>query len=232
MELISMGEDKAMGNIPLKFLPSQVADLKLWFRFNTGITVTGSGVSQWDDQSGNGYHLKQANDANRMTKEADGSILGNGIDQFLVTDAFTELSQPNTIIMLFNPITWTNTDNVYDGISATKRHSLFQTNVTPQMKINAGSSTASAIAPALGSDVIVSLAYNGASSSMQVNNETPVTGDAGTNGLTGLTLGAKNDLTQLSNIKVKEFILFDGILSAEDLAKNIKHLAQVGGLSI
>ncbi len=36
-----------------------------WFRAGTGITVTGSGVSQWDDQSGNARHLKQGTDANR-----------------------------------------------------------------------------------------------------------------------------------------------------------------------
>ncbi len=36
-----------------------------WFRANTGITVTGLGVSQWDDQSGNARHLLQGTDANR-----------------------------------------------------------------------------------------------------------------------------------------------------------------------
>lgn len=36
-----------------------------WFRQGAGITVTGSGVSQWDDQSGNGRHLLQGTDAAR-----------------------------------------------------------------------------------------------------------------------------------------------------------------------
>ena len=48
-----------MGSIPLKFLPSQLSGLKAWYRFNSGITEAGSGVSQWDDQSGNGNQMFQ-----------------------------------------------------------------------------------------------------------------------------------------------------------------------------
>lgn len=214
------------------FLPSDLTGLKLWTRFNQGITVTGSGVSQWDDVSGEGNHLKQGTDANRMTLEADGSILGNGVDQYLVTDAFTELTQPNTIYLLFKQVSWTNSDNVYDGISGTKRHALFQTNASPQLKINAGGSIASAIAPAIGAYAVVSSVYDNTSSILQLNNNTPVTGTAGTNGLTGITLGAKNDATQFSNIQVKEMILYDAAHDAATRLQVINYLASVGGLSI
>lgn len=35
------------------------------WRADTGITITGAGVSKWDDQSGNGHHLTQTVDADR-----------------------------------------------------------------------------------------------------------------------------------------------------------------------
>lgn len=51
-----------------------------WFMASRGVTVTGSGVSQWDDQSGNARHLKQGTDANRPSKvNATGSVaVGSG----------------------------------------------------------------------------------------------------------------------------------------------------------
>jgi hypothetical protein len=76
-----------------KFQPNQVANLAAWFRLGVGITETGQGVSQWDDQSGNGRHLKQGTDGARPSKQSDGSILFNGSDEFLKCDAFT-FSQP------------------------------------------------------------------------------------------------------------------------------------------
>lgn len=59
MEFVDMGWQNQMGEIPLGFTPSDISGLKLWTRFNSGITETGSGVSQWDDVSGNGNHLLQ-----------------------------------------------------------------------------------------------------------------------------------------------------------------------------
>jgi hypothetical protein len=41
------------------------ASLRLWLRADVGVTVTGSGVSLWADQSGNGNNAVQAVDANR-----------------------------------------------------------------------------------------------------------------------------------------------------------------------
>lgn len=209
---------------------SVIADLspKLWCRQGVGITVTGSGVSQWDDQSGNGNHLKQGTDLDRPSKEADGSILCDGIRQFLVTDAFTELTQPNTIYILFKQVAWTNTDNVYDGISGTKRHALFQTGISPEMKINSGLTMGNALtALPIGSYGAVSTVYNGASSVLQLNNDAPAIGDAGTNGLTGLTLGAKNDATQFANIQVKEILIYNAAHDATTRTKVINFLLSI-----
>ena len=97
-----------------KFLPSELSNLEAWYRFNQGITVTGSGVSQWDDASGNANHLLQAVDTNRPSKEADGSILFDGVDNYLKAVAFT-LIQPETVYILLKQVTWVNQARFFDG---------------------------------------------------------------------------------------------------------------------
>ena len=57
------------------------ADLKLWLRADVGVTVTGAGVSQWSDQSGNANHAVQATDANRPIYELSAGKLGVVVDQ-------------------------------------------------------------------------------------------------------------------------------------------------------
>jgi len=39
---------------------SNVSGLQRWYKFQTGITLNGSNVSKWDDQSGNNVHLTQS----------------------------------------------------------------------------------------------------------------------------------------------------------------------------
>ena len=89
MEFLTPGYKNSMGSVDLKYLPSQEPNLIQWNRKNTGITVTGSGISQWDDVSGNGNHLKQGTDANRPSKEANGSVLTDGLAHYMQTDAYT-----------------------------------------------------------------------------------------------------------------------------------------------
>ena len=52
---------------------SSINSLVAWYRLNSGITIAGQGVSQWDDASGNGNHLLQATDANRPLPGSLGS---------------------------------------------------------------------------------------------------------------------------------------------------------------
>ncbi len=40
-------------------LPNAIADLKLWLRADQGVLTFGSSVTNWQDQSGNGYHCTQ-----------------------------------------------------------------------------------------------------------------------------------------------------------------------------
>lgn len=45
--------------------PDEIDDLWGWWRADLGVTVTGAGVSLWEDQSANGHNFAQATDADR-----------------------------------------------------------------------------------------------------------------------------------------------------------------------
>jgi hypothetical protein len=201
-----------------------------WFRMDQGITVTGSGVSQWDDISGNGRHLKQGADANRPALQADGTVLFNGTSHFLKCDAFT-LNQPETVYLLFKQVSWTASDTFFDGnADATGR--LYQLSSSPSMQASAGAALAVMAGPAIGSVGVVSLVFNGASSSASVNNGAATTGDAGASNMGGFTLGTRGStVDRFANIQVSEAIIFPAAHDAATRARIVAGLMARHGVA-
>jgi Concanavalin A-like lectin/glucanases superfamily len=77
---------------PSAFTPASLSGLRLWLRSDMGITLNGSTVSAWDDQSGNGNNATQGTAANQPTYQATGypgskpGVLFDGADDFLIAD--------------------------------------------------------------------------------------------------------------------------------------------------
>ena len=195
-----------------------------WFRYGIGITKDGSDlVSQWDDQSGNGRHLKQSTDTNKPTWQSDGSILFDGVDNYLKCDAFT-FEQPETIYILFKQVTWTSGDDIFDGNAASSGR-LNQRTTTPNLAIMAGAFAANNTGLAVDTYGAVCAVFNGASSLLQVDNGTATTGDPGAADMGGFTLGVRGDNTNgFSSIQVKEVILFPDAHDAGTRARVIRYL--------
>ena len=65
------------GTVP--FSPSDIANLKAWYDASdtSSITVSSTAVTQWNDKSGNAYHLTQATAAKRPTS---GTRTQNGLN--------------------------------------------------------------------------------------------------------------------------------------------------------
>lgn len=82
--------------------PLSISGLFSWHKFNTGITITGGVVSQWDDVTDKGSHLSQATGVYRPTQKPDKSISFNGVDQFLKTPTriYDFISNPMTVYMV------------------------------------------------------------------------------------------------------------------------------------
>lgn len=193
-----------------------------WYRFGQGITSAGGLVSQWDDQSGNARHLLQAVGANQPTLQADGSILFDGIDNFLQTAAFAFI-QPVTWYLLARQITWTNGDHVMNGVGANV--AIFQSTASPQIQMFAGNSTAINANWHLNTYNAVCAIFNGANSLMQIGNSTPTTGNSGASNPDGFTLATINSaVSGWANIQAKEAIIFPAAHNANQRGMIISYL--------
>jgi hypothetical protein len=188
------------------FSPSDIAGLQAWFKFNTG-----QAVSQWDDQSGNNNHLKQATATNQPTISG-GTYIFDGVDNFMKCDAFT-LNQPTTVCLAFKQVTWTSGDRVFDGNTATAGLCV-QNALTPALQINAGAGIQESGNLAVDTYGVLVAVFNGASSLIQINNGTADAGNAGANNMGGFTLGQGGGGAAPGNIQVKEVLIYSVALDA------------------
>lgn len=203
--------------------PSAFADLAAWYRFGMGITVTGAGVSQWNDASGNGRHLLQGTDAARPPLQADGTVLFDGVAQFLQTSGFT-LNQPETVYILCNQVSYAVNRVLLDGSLAATMRLLQGGSVAGQLYIRLTSTVGDNTDAALpiGTYGVIACVFNGVASAIQVDNRATTTGDVGATNASGFTVGANGSGAAFANIRVKEVIVcntaHDGTRRAQMLA--------------
>jgi hypothetical protein len=196
-----------------------------WFKWNQGVAV-----SQWDDASGNGRHLKQATATNQPAVQADGSLLFDGVDNFMKCDAFT-LNQPVTVYALLKQVTWTLNDIIWDGNTDATMY-LYQSDLSaPRIRTFAGTALTPTADLALDTYGVVAAVYNGASSLHQVNNQTATTGNAGAANPGGFHLGTKGGAANgFSNIQVREVIIFNAAHDAITRETVVRYLRRLGGV--
>lgn len=162
-------------------------------------------VSNWKDLSGNSHDLLQATGTKQPLYQSAG-ILFDGVDNFLKTAAFT-WNQPEMIYAVLKQITW-NDRILWDGNSQDTMY-LSQHTATPKVNIYAGSYLASDNANlAVGTFAVVRALYNGANSSLQINDTKATAGNVGALNAGGFTLANRGSVTNFyTNIQVKEIIL-------------------------
>jgi hypothetical protein len=176
------------------------------------LAFTGTGaldngfVTTWYDQSGNARNLRQATALNQPQIVSSGSVvLENGkptinfASKFISSTAFSSaISQPNTYFITVNKIN-------HSGY-------LFETVGSPRQAqgddswVFAGS-VVSGFYPlaALGSQKLLTILFNGASSISRINSTATGSGDPGSNGQGGLTIGRSPSGV---NAKLQEFIIY------------------------
>lgn len=148
-----------------------------------------SSGSTWTSATGEVWTINNAASTNLPAQVVTRpSLLFNGTAHYLKTAAFT-LNQPTTIYLVGKQITWTASDVLVDGLTA-NTGAFVQTTATPQLNINAGTSVAANTNLAVNANGVICLVFNGASSSIKVNNTTATTGNAGAGNMGGITLGA------------------------------------------
>lgn len=206
------------------FLPPTLPSLAAWYRFNTGITVTGSGVSQWNDQSGNARHLLQASDPARPPKQTDGSLLFDGVAQFLSSNPFA-LNQPTTIYILGRQITWVLNAFITDGNADSTLVMQQGLGVSPHIRIFAGSNGPETADFVLNTYNVIAAVFNGASSTLQIGLGATVSGGVGANNAGGFRIGCRvTGPGNFSNIQVKEIVIYSAAHDATTRSLVINYL--------
>jgi len=199
-----------------------------WYDYEENITKDGSNlVSVWGDKSGNGNDLLQATGANQPVVNSNG-VLFDGFSDFMKANTFT-LEQPEFIYIVLKQISWTMNDAIFDG-NVSNFMLLQQRDLSPNLAAYAGAVSSLNGDLAIGSYGIVRVLYNGASSKLQVNEETPITGNFGTSNGGGFTLAAQANGSRFSNIEVKEVIIRKIADSASDEQEIYNYLSKKYGI--
>lgn len=207
-------------------------NLAAWYRYRIGLTNISGACSAWADQSGNMRPLLQATAASRPTINSDGSLTFDGVDDVLAA-TFT-LAQPLTFYIAFQQLSWTSTDVILDGVTATVK--LSQETASPGIIANAGSALAVDNTIKVGSNGVACFVANSTSSVYQAGGgaaSVTTSGDASTNAAGGITLGASRTPDKWANIRVYELAAYSVAHDATTRLRVMRYLsrvAQVGGI--
>ena len=216
------------GGTPLSILggPSTVLQ---WVRSDLGITLNGSTVSAWADQSGNGNDYSQGTAAKQPTYNATGGanntpyLLFDGTDDELI-DSGLNLPAPGTtptyIWAVIYQVIWTLNrvvlgHNVTDGVND---HLVFQSAATPNISLNNATTAEENAGLAVVTWGRLEAGFTNSTSDFLKLIATNVTGtNAGNNASTGRRI-AKSANTGLGfgNLRVAELLYANRIPSAAE----------------
>ncbi|APZ81842.1 D-alanyl-D-alanine carboxypeptidase [Erythrobacter phage vB_EliS_R6L] len=198
-------------------------NLKAWYDaadFDSLTLRDGEFVSQWDDKSGNGFHLVQATDANQplFVDEGKPRVRLPGFPRRM-TAPMTTTAQPITIVLVCS--TEQATGGVFvDATSSSNRvvvGALSGSSNDFVMWAGSGSGVPSYGNQPAPFGLYVST-YNGASSTARRNGAQVATGNPGPQSMTGITLGCRYSIERFLPGDVYEMLIYSGALSASDLA--------------
>jgi len=200
------------------FLPTNIAGLKLWLDGADSSTITiQTGVSEWRDKSGEGNDVSQGTAANQPAVIVAGQngldfLRFDGVNDSLQRTSFTggTLVQPNTIVCVAKMGTISN-KAVFDGGSTGGREVLQSADGVAEYKLFAGNNLEGGTLNS-GNKLLYYCEFNTTSflrrSKIQI-----LSGDAGTEGLIGITLGDIFNLTLPANVDICEMTVYDKALS-------------------
>lgn len=105
-----------------KWDPSLLPGIAAWYVADRGITLNGSTVSQWADQSGNGYHLAQSTPDYQPTYSLTSfngkpGVTFDGVDDYLSNTSLPAIATgtdlPLTVVIAFNTVVVPSVNNEY-----------------------------------------------------------------------------------------------------------------------
>ena len=205
-----------------------------------GVTLNGSTVSAWADQSGNAKDYTQATPGSQPTYNATGlngrpTLTFDGVDDTLTSalDLPANSTTPSFLWLLFSMPTWTSSDRIVGSVGAADGCSLQEANPTNRIRQQAGSantpgnlalSTWYRLESLWAADVSGYMKCGPASAGGAASNSGATTGRAIANTMGGSTL--------LANIDVAAVLYFNGAPTAAELLALSNAAVAYGGAGV
>ena len=190
-------------------------------RADQGITVA-TGVSQWNDLSGNGRNLTQGTGAAQPLFVASATngkpaVRFDGTDDLLATGAYTR-NQPVTVVLSYKSVTITVAhDYIFSGL--TDDTLAFISDATPQHYMYSGASgVLKAGSLADGVYARVRCVFNTTSSSVAANGSEEDTGNVGASNGSGIRIGGLAS-SRWANFELAELVEYQRVLSTSELMR-------------
>ena len=237
------------------FSPRQIGGLALWLDGADSSTITMvTGVSQWNDKSGNGYNLTQGSTGSQPTRT--GNLL-NFVTNYNMNIPQAAINNASTWSMFFavNPIASVNwfMAKQRDGVNSYNIFSTTQTggpgpnayftgltNYLYVRMFNAGTLAASSAALTMSQLQILSFVYDGTNMLIYINGNLSSTtagsfaiqnDTSSTNFLLGQWFGNGTNYNSNGNFQLGELIYFNSSLIATQRQQIESYLAQKWGLT-
>jgi hypothetical protein len=169
------------------------------------ITEINDSLTVWNDISGNDYHLlSNFGQTGRPIFRGDSVIFDGDNDRAVIE--ITGLSQPHQIYAVIRQESWTDGEGLFSGFS-NANGVIQQYGTTPNILAYSGGVSSELSYAAIGEWVVLRIVFSGASSKIQIDTETAVTGNFGTGVMDGIHLGRISTQAVYGNFSIKEFIL-------------------------
>lgn len=232
---------RAVGNLGGTFSPLALSPLA-WFdssdlttlfqdsAMTTPVTANNDPVGAIRDKSGNNRHLTQGTALARPLYKTSGGLHwleSDGTSRYLVFTVSPSIPQPIVRVSAIRQLAWAN-----PGFIFPVGPDLRQTGSSPRIAMDAGSAQIPSDDAAIGTDVVVTEIFNGASSSLTIDNGTPATGNPGANALDHLGFGAQFDGSLFASARLSAQVVLDYVPTAGQLALLRTYLAAKQGRSL
>ena len=195
--------------------------------------AVGQTVGCIKDKSGKGYNATQATASKRPLLSQSGSsiyLVCDGVDDALPANG-PDIPQPTTRVTALRMLSWSNQSDVVSGYAGDTE--LVLNAASPGLSIYAGAFTPVNSSLAVNSDGVASELLNGASSSLTIDKNLPVTGNSGTNHVIGNTLCSwANSSGHYGNARIYGVVIVGRALNSSESASLTSYLANKQGRSL
>jgi len=175
----------------------------------------GDSVSTWGDETGNGHDLTAGTAATYKTDVINSNpvVRFDGADDFLDV-AFSSLSQPNHIFIVFQLLSSSGSDfdRMHDSENANGH--IWESDSSGNWRMWSGDGVVGSEADT--NPHIASQLYNETNSTLRIDGSQDGSGDVGSNPLDGFRVGADADGENHANVDVGEILIYPQDKSAVD----------------